>query len=199
MRSKEKKKKNVWETTMQTPRSENKEEKVVLQTSEQVFSSSPHQSRYPHCSLWRIPEWSKWLFSEGTATCWEPMKEQVLMTGTAACGDGQIFHCSLWSLSHLSRWPMEDPCWSNFILKDCRASRGPTIVMGKSGNRKEQQRGTVMCWPTTTCSPPSLSHLGQGCREVGSKEVKLSLGKINGLKEEVFPFLSFFFFLNFQI
>jgi len=36
--------------------------------------------------------------------------------------------------------PVESPCWSRFILKDCSLWEGPALEQGKGARRNEQRR-----------------------------------------------------------
>jgi len=42
----------------------------VLQAQEQRFPCNPCWSRYPYCSLWRTPCWSRWICPEGNCGLW---------------------------------------------------------------------------------------------------------------------------------
>jgi len=44
------------------------------------------RSRCPHCSPWRTPCWSGWMFPEGTESRGDPMLEQIYPAGIASCG-----------------------------------------------------------------------------------------------------------------
>lgn len=48
---------------------------------EQLFPCSPWrgtcQTKYPHFSPWRTPQWSMWVFPEGTVVYGKPMLEQL--------------------------------------------------------------------------------------------------------------------------
>lgn len=149
--------KKVWEATLWTLKSE-KEKKEVHQTPEQRFLFSswrcPHQSRYPHCSLWR----SRWTFSEGTDTFGELTLEQVVLTETAACGDEQICHCSQWRLPHQSRYldcsPWRTHAETNLFWRNVWHVGDPQWSQKNVGRRKEPWKGTFRCWLLLLVSHP---------------------------------------------
>lgn len=158
-----------------TLRSEKKKRKEVFQTPEQIFPFSPwggpQQNRCPHCSLRKTTHQSKWIYLEKTAICWEPILEQVLLIGTAACGDGHIFHCSLWRLSHCSRYLHCGPWMTHTGAILFWRTAGHVQDEEKWEEEGAAERNSYVT-AITTCSPPFLSHLGQGHRYVESKGVK---------------------------